>query len=279
MTYNVVIADDEAAERDGMEFLLQQRAFPMRIRKCANGADALEELKKSPADLLITDIKMPFMGGLELCEKAKKLNPDTLLLISSAYSDFEYMQRAIMFKVEAYILKPVVVEDFYAVMERSLAALENRARLEQNRRHLLEEYRTADSRQREKLLPILLDKAPYREGASPEKAAESAVITRVTALIEENYQKDIGLEWAAGQVYLSPGYLSGLFKRETGKSIVQYITFLRMEKAKELLTHTNIKIVDISQKVGYNNASYFCLLFRKYYGITPNQMREQEEVR
>ncbi len=278
MAYEIIVADDEAAERDGLEFLLRQKGYPVAVRKCADGAEALEALKQAPAHLLITDIKMPFMGGLELCEKAKQLCPDILLLISSAYSDFEYMQKAIQFKVDAYILKPVVVEDFYAIMDRSLAALDRRAALEEKRRRLLEEYKNASYRQREKLLQELLADGAEQEEEPPEKAAESAVITRAAALIESNYQNDIGLEWVANQIYLSPGYLSGLFKKKTGKSIVQYITELRMEKARDLLLHTNRKIVDICQAVGYNNTSYFCLLFRKYYGVTANQMREQEGI-
>lgn len=211
--------------------------------------------------------------------RVKQLRPEVLLMISSAYGDFEYTQKAIQFQVDAYILKPVVVAEFHAALQRVLGRLERRDQLLEQRRKLLEEYRDANYYQREKLLQTLLDGEAESPAEPPEDTAANAIITRAQTLIQENYQKDIGLEWVAEQIYLSPGYLSGLFKRETGKSIIQYITILRMEKARELLTQTNRKIADIAQAVGYNNASYFCLLFRKYYGVTAHQMRDQEVLR
>lgn len=100
------------------------------------------------------------------------------------------------------------------------------------------------------------------------------VIKEIIGIIEENYMMDISLEWVADKVFLSPGYLSYLFKREVGQSLVKYITSYRLEKARHLLQNTNMKIVDICEKVGYNNVSYFCLIFKNYYGLSPAKFRE-----
>ena len=97
-------------------------------------------------------------------------------------------------------------------------------------------------------------------------------------LIEKHFFEDISVEWIADQIYLSSGYLSTIFKKETGQSVMQYITHCRLKRAEELLLTTNMKIIDISRTVGYDNPSYFGLIFRKNFGMTPLQMRQGESL-
>ena len=87
--------------------------------------------------------------------------------------------------------------------------------------------------------------------------------------------KDIGLEYIAEKVYLTPSYLSYLFKKQTGKSFVKYLTVFRLKKAKKLLVDTNMRIVDICEQVGYSKLSYFCAIFKNNYGETPARYRER----
>jgi two-component system response regulator YesN len=110
------------------------------------------------------------------------------------------------------------------------------------------------------------------------KADESkSVIKMVFGIIEQEYMNDIGLEYIAKKVYLTPSYLSYLFKRETGQSLVKYITLFRLNKAKKLLQDTNMRIVDVCEKVGYSKLSYFCAIFKNNYGMTPAKFRERKE--
>ena len=92
--------------------------------------------------------------------------------------------------------------------------------------------------------------------------------------IYQHYEEDLNLEMLAEKVYMSSGYLSFIFKKETGMNLNRYIRVFRMEKAKELLEQTMMKIVDISTACGYPNVSYFCSSFREYYGISPQKFRE-----
>ena len=101
------------------------------------------------------------------------------------------------------------------------------------------------------------------------------VIDDVLQLIEREYSSEITLESIARQVYLSPGYLSRLFKKYMGKSIIKHITSIRLERAGELLLSTNKKITDIGKEVGYPNFAYFSALFKNSYGKTPSQYREE----
>ena len=96
--------------------------------------------------------------------------------------------------------------------------------------------------------------------------------------INENYHLDLSVEMLASRVYLSPDYLSRLFKKSTGKSISQYIRQIRMEKASSLLRTTNRKVIDIGTSVGYANYSYFCQSFREYFGKSPERYRQEEPI-
>lgn len=92
--------------------------------------------------------------------------------------------------------------------------------------------------------------------------------------IRENYYKNITLEDVARSVYISPYYLSHLFKEELNITFLEYLTMVRMEEAKELLKDTSLSIVAIASQVGYEDASYFSKVFKKYVGISPSQYRK-----
>lgn len=106
-----------------------------------------------------------------------------------------------------------------------------------------------------------------------------SITDQVLTIIEQEYMSDISLEEVAERVGLSPSYLSFYFKKDTGKNFIKYLTVYRLEKAKEMLRTTDIKVVTISEMVGYLNSSYFCMLFKNYTGITPTQYREKETYR
>ena len=97
-------------------------------------------------------------------------------------------------------------------------------------------------------------------------------------IISNEYSEDIKLTSVAERVYLSPSYLSTQFKKITGQSFVKYLTDYRMKKAKQLLKTTDEKIGVISQMVGYQCVSYFCLIFKNHFDITPLEYRENKEI-
>lgn len=100
-------------------------------------------------------------------------------------------------------------------------------------------------------------------------------IKKVCKYINNNYHEDLPLENIADKVYLSPNYLSNIFKEKMGKTIITYLTDIRIDKAKELLLNTQLKIYEIGKKVGYNNSTYFGHVFKKTTGVTPNEYRQQ----
>ena len=89
---------------------------------------------------------------------------------------------------------------------------------------------------------------------------------------------DLSLERIADQVHLSANYVSTLFKKHSGMNISDYIIKIRMEHAAGLLSATNFKTYEIAERVGYTNSQYFSVLFKKFYGMTPKEYRNQNKI-
>ena len=105
------------------------------------------------------------------------------------------------------------------------------------------------------------------------KTHSHAIVDQVRRKIEERYKEQISISTLAEEVYLTPTYLCVLFKQTTGSTINEYLTMTRLEKAKQLLADSNIKLYDVCYEVGYLSPSYFSRLFKKYVGISPSEYR------
>ena len=121
----IMVVDDEWAEREGMKYLIEKTGLGLEVEDAPNGAAALERLQQgTEVDILMTDIEMPFMNGLELCTHARALCPNMKTVIFSAHSQFEYAQRAIEAGVTSYMLKPVRASEFEELIFRLHAGCE-----------------------------------------------------------------------------------------------------------------------------------------------------------
>jgi two-component system response regulator YesN len=102
----------------------------------------------------------------------------------------------------------------------------------------------------------------------------SIAIRKAISYINDNYANRIALQEVAHYTCLSPNYLSQLFKQETGKSFLEYLTQCRVVAAKKLLVQSNLTISEIAFKLGYDMPSYFSEVFKKSEGLTPSQYRK-----
>ena len=499
--FRLMIADDEDAERMGIRFLLHKFGYTFEIREAPDGMEALKGLGEFPADILVTDVKMPFLNGIELAAKVREQFPDMQIIFFSGYDDFEYVKQALSLQAVDYILKPVDPAEFNRVIGRVVERLmrekeaitQNEAFLKsyviarllnqvsydkliqeygreqlgflreytrliviefeedvfgsvisdikgfsnlsggmisgefdfldltpsqgvfflkgmylkeeylqelarcihlavekefgkicylavsgqieggedmgnayrQTERSLEERFFYQDSyvyprRSQEpresvkisdgQLLQAIEKDVACRDGYSLRRNVEilmdvcrnngfqsyiytrfvcasllkilgkelsdgkdrlaglveklyscgnftdlEALIWQVTedvenlfqagedspkrtiALVEqyikEHYDQPLSLDLLAEKAFRTPHYLSSIFIQEKGIGINKYIKNIRMEKARELLKNTNMKISDICEQVGYGSVSYFCRSFRNEYGVTPEQYR------
>jgi two-component system response regulator YesN len=106
------------------------------------------------------------------------------------------------------------------------------------------------------------------------KDYKEKVIHQIKEYIHKNINQSISTIDIAKETNFNPAYISNFFKKKTGKNLTDYITEVKMEKAKELLASSNYKVNQIAEMVGYSDQRYFCLVFKKYSGMTPTQFRD-----
>ena len=499
--YNILVVDDEKIERNGILFLIKKMGFDLNVSQASNGLEALETLKSHHFDILMTDVKMPFMDGIELITNAITFCNDMKMIIFSGYNEFEYAKLAVKLGVSDYILKPVDPQEFENTLNKVIREiddlhLENEIKIESSeytkefllysllnganpekiqkkcahllgeniwnsyKRMLLLEFNfdvfgkiiidfqsevmnnfdfhfqylnlnqqqsviflnaknNTDIRKMAESIHDMVDEI-YHEKCyiavsevivdysklsknleeldslmenrfyqvdtyifMEEVYCESPVIVQidddmlmkkikqdikmkdivsmrmdfenlckkyrsktnfshiyikfifsnllkdfydtipdineqfnseidklyksvdfncimeivgkhidrlekaflinplsthkeievVKKNIYEHYNEEIGVDQLAQMVYLTPSYLSSIFKKETGQNLNKFIKQYRMEKAKQMLENTMKKIVNISKEVGYPNVSYFCQSFREYFGVSPEKFR------
>ncbi len=503
--YKILVVDDEKIERNGIRFLLKQMNFELEIVEAENGKKAVELLKTQAVDILLTDIKMPFMDGMELIEEVRPLYPEMMIIIFSGYSDFEYAKNAMKYDVKDYILKPVEPAEFKNTLRKVMGELKEKrqqklfkdmsqtfmeehllyslvngstlSELSGEQGELLESYAIARFHQivllefneeffgknDNDLLPlvqavlgegvrylnlnpqqsiILLEEVLGEDGRSKavalyeklkskyspkfyigvseefsgaeniypqmealeqvmenkffltgnhvflvaenqveyvqqmddntlfkqmrqdikmkdipalrnhfgfvcerytdktnysqvyvkfifsnflkdfydalpesernevtreiEKLYKATTFKEVRDIVNQNihrlekafhanpqmthreievvkqyiydhYKEEISIDMLARLVYMAPSYLSAVFKKEVGQNLSKFIKEYRMGKAKDMLENTHMKIVQVSEAVGYPNVSYFCQSFREFFGISPQKFRNQGE--
>jgi len=244
---HLMIVDDEPIILSGIQDMVEQAntAFT-KIVTAGDGAEALEKLDYFMPDLIITDIQMPEMQGLDFIGRARERGVKRFIVLSG-YDMFEYARRAIQLQVVEYMLKPVDEKELIELLKR--IAIE-----------VLEQGEKAQ---------------PPEAGAPKEEEAYSEHVQMLQKYIASSYRKDISLTDAAAYLGLHPVYIGKLYKKETGTSFVAAINRLRIEKAKELLTGgQKLSLDKIADLIGFENRRTFYKVFRKYVGRTPGEYRD-----
>jgi two-component system response regulator YesN len=247
--HTLMIVDYEYNIRDGLVNAVPWDSIGVRVAaEAQDGMEALDAARRVRPDVVITDISMDEMDGLELTAALLAERPQTKVIILSGFGEFSYAQRALELKVWAYLLKPVTPEDLLEKVSEAVRALES----DRDRARKLGEP---------------------AEGSEP--APGRAVIRRAREYLEVHYSDhETSLESLAAHLGLTPAYLSKLFKTETGRNYSEELADLRMEKARDLLRSTNLRSSEVGVRVGYPNPQYFATAFKKATGTSPSEFRE-----
>lgn len=124
---------------------------------------------------------------------------------------------------------------------------------------------------------ILTDTADFVASAALEK--KNKYFIEINKFLEANFTENITLNSISEHLKLNPSYLSRMFKEQLGKNFIDYYTEFRIEKSKELLKSTNMKIQDICSTMGYSNSYYFIKVFKQHAGVTPGEYRKMNQNR
>ncbi|WP_223590147.1 response regulator transcription factor [Neobacillus bataviensis] len=241
--YNLVIADDEYEIRHGLVnyFPWEEIGFEV-IGQASNGKEVLELISESNTDVLLCDIQMPIMTGIEVIKEIHQQNSPVMTIFLSGYQEFHYAQSAIKYGVKNYILKPTKFSDL-----------------------------TEAFTQIKKELDLRNPSPPLTDIATNVKD-EDPIILKIKDYVKNNY-KNATLEDAAQIVFMNPHYVSKYFKQKTEENFSDFVFQIKMEEAANLLKTMKYKAYEVSEMVGYSNAKNFTRAFRKYFGISPKEYR------
>jgi two-component system response regulator YesN len=249
----ILVVDDEPLTRNGISKTLEAWSAGRHHILCAdNGTEALEIMNHRPVHLLITDIRMPELSGLQVVETLRGKGQKPVVIVVSGYPDFQYAQTAIQLGVVNYLLKPIRKHKLLEAAEQALRIEEERERVE--------------------TMEKLVD--PRLMHAKNESQHYSPPVQQAVRYVEEHLQESLGMREVANRIHLNPSYFSALFKEQTGLTFSEYVTRSRLQRAKELLLQTRLPVADISDRVGYQTAKYFIKLFKEYEGKSPSQYRK-----
>ncbi len=250
----VLIADDESWMRRSVFNSIDWTSMELSIvGEAEDGLQALEIIDATNPDIVLTDIKMPEIDGIELLRRSMITHPNTAFIFFSGYDSFQYAQSALNLGAVAYILKPFEREQLQEAVEKAKARILHENSLKNHAKTVTE-----------KSLFFL----PEDENADfYESLAEN-----LKKYIRENFSGDVSLEVMAREFHFSPNYISRIFKTETGQSLHEYLLSYRIEAAKTLLKDVRNSIGDVATLTGYkNNPKYFSKIFKKVTGITPQE--------
>lgn len=262
----VVIVDDEPWIRTLIRGLIpwNKLGFDV-IEEAGDGDEGLEICQETQPNLVITDIRMPGLTGLELIKKLKLFCPETAVVIISGHDDFTYAQDAIKQGVFDYLLKPVDEDELKQILERVKSHFQQVSQEKQSKKKLETEVK--------KLQDLLTE---TDEGEAEVGETVDPRIQKALRYIHQNYHMELTLEDVAKNSFMGVSYLSEMFKQEMGKGFSEYLTDYRMEKAKQLLSReSSLKVHEVASMVGYKDSNYFAKIFKKKVGAKPTEYQTQ----
>lgn len=249
----ILIADDEHIERELLtDIICRRMPREAEVRTAEHGRAAVEIAVLWEADLILMDIEMPGVNGLEAARQILGQRPQTKIIFVTAYSLFSYAHEAVHLGACDYILKPVDPDEVEASVRRAIAQADAQRQLEELARENERQAAEADD----------ADKTPL-------------MIARVKTYLQHNYMNELSLDQVSDILKISPSYLSVCFKKALGVGFQDYLTDLRIQAAKELLADPLRPSAEVARLVGYESASYFTRAFKKKTGLTPTEYRRQ----
>ncbi|SHH58426.1 two-component system, response regulator YesN [Sporobacter termitidis DSM 10068] len=363
--YKTMIVDDYDIYHNDLKALdiWGEKSGFVIVSEASSGREALSKLYAEPVDLLITDIRMPVVDGIELTKKVFEERLCKCVILMSQFSDFEYARQGIAIGAFEYLLKPVEEADLMKTLQRAHAYISERdeqlSKIDYLNHVLVRQVSDHYPTELLKLLVKNISEASGEASATAKKMLETIwsevgfdllksayvinrvlgdlmeavdkeyswmsklsspavpedidfskyagfpemedafldIVGRITGTVSrfelgigssklarmackyvlENIDAQISLMILSKKLFISSSYLSLLFKEKTGRNLIDYITFVKMERAKILLADFSLKNYEIADKLGFS-VEYFSKLFKKTFNVTPTKYRSSLET-
>lgn len=244
----IIICDDEPTIREGLKHLIESSNSKLNVVGLAgNGYEACKLINEIKPEIVLMDINMPGLNGLEVIKEVSMTSPFTKFIIISGYDEFQYAQKAIQLKVYDYLLKPIDKKNLFIVIENAVnsCVIEKKA---------------------------LMDDLSSKNLGLAEESIN---------FIYKNYNNcELSLKSMASQLHVSESYLTRIIKKKANTSFSELLTKVRMEAAISLILSTaSLSSLEISERVGYKSQHYFCKVFKDYTGMTPTTYKKSYDMK
>ncbi|MBT9777981.1 response regulator [Clostridium sp. MCC353] len=253
--YQVLVVDDEMIERMALARKLKKHfGDTCQVIQAENGLEALRMFQENSIQIVIMDIGMPGMNGVEAAEQIRKLDKGAVIIFLTAYDEFSYAKRAISIRALEYLLKPCDDEELLPVIEEAMRQAGMNA-----------EFTEPEQGVR------------FEEAAGQDEEINENRINQIAGILREyvknHYMEEISMQDAARAMNYSDAYFCKLFKQCFGQNFTAYLTQVRMNEAKKMLQNKAVNIKDVSSGVGYTDSKYFSKVFKRMTGMLPSEYR------
>lgn len=246
----VVVVEDEELVRKGIVLAVDWASVGCAVvAEAANGEEGLEIVRRYKPDLVITDIKMPKLDGIEMLRALRSEGNDAYVIFLTAYGDFTYAQSAVKLGAVDYLLKPFHDGELEAVIAR------------------IQRREAENQRQYDPKVCVLNIQDYVRE--------KSKYVMEALTYISEHYNDpDVGVSSIARSLGVSESHLSHVFKKETSYTLSGYLTSYRIHMAMQLLRDCRCRVYEVAEQVGYRDITYFSSTFKKAVGLSPSDYQK-----
>ncbi|NME44489.1 response regulator [Faecalicoccus pleomorphus] len=247
--YRVVVIEDEEAIRKGIIMSIDFSALNcILIGEAGNGVEGIKLIQEKKPDIVITDVTMPLMSGIEMIEQTLEYNYTSIII--SGYDEFSYAKKAIKLGVCDYLMKPIDKEELNNVIQSIVSSFDLSSKIS----GLLKEKNQIEHIQ---LLETL--------------NKEDHLVDKIMEYINLHYSEKIFLSDIADVLNYSESLLSKRFRRVTQMTFNEYLNRFRIQKSIEYMKKGTYGLTEISDICGFSDYKYFSTVFKKYTGYTPSQ--------
>lgn len=276
--YKVIIVDDEPIIVEGLKIGIEWSKYDCEIVGTAsNGLEGLDLVKKLQPNIVFSDISMTNMDGLTMIAAIKSEYPNTEVCLLTGYRNFEYAQQAVKLGVSRFLLKPSKIDEIEEAIQAMIDSLKAKGQLGEQIVDNI--WNINDEKERYIYNTFIKDRPEVDENEDGKLSytdANNFILKNAIMYMYDHYVEKMSLLDVAEQCYVSSWHLSKLLNQYTGKGFFEIINVIRIDKAKELLKTTSLKIQDISEKVGFSDVAHFSRLFKNHLGMSPKEYRTSD---
>jgi signal transduction histidine kinase/DNA-binding response OmpR family regulator len=251
--HRILVVDDD---REIRKYICDEMAADFHMMECSNGKEALSSTLKNAPDLIISDIMMPEMDGITLCQKIKQnvnINQIPVILLTAKAEEEDNLE-GLGIGADAYIVKPFNIELLRVTVQNII-----------KNRHILKNNFAGNQHQKDKVADVAI------------VSSDEKLLLRIMETINTNIDNPaLNVEMLSREVGISRVHLHRKLKELTNQTTRDLIRNIRLQQAGKLLSEKQLNISEVAFAVGFTNIAHFSSAFKEFYGVPPTTYMENQ---